>query len=532
MRSGRGETTLARYMRWAAVLIPLAVIVYLAGAQLARFWATPVSPDIPTTPLTRARVAPLVPGGAADGTIEPRRMDNWWLRARTDEAYLAGQDGTTSTVTAMPGAIAECHDYTVLEDDVLWNVALAFGVTVDAIVDANDHLTSADAIYPGMVLCIPGAPPTPTPLSEGYYAVQAGDTLWSLAWQFQCTIEDWLDANTATLKSPLDQLDVGQILRIPEHSSLDEPLDCAHHVPERQEVITYVVRSGDNLSCLAQRFGISMATIQWANMDQLSTDPHLIYPGQKLTILPLDAVLHTAAASETLQGIAEQYQVDVADIVAWGPNQLAPTSELTAGWEIVIPNGVPPLHLWGLPTERPPLVSETPSPSVPDTTPPSTTPDGSSPQGAFLSRHDPWYLLSWYDTGYCLDPPPGRGWSGRLFWPTDGQDIDADRGFRGGHPAIDILASLGSPVYAAETGVVIWAGYNTWGYGNLVVLDHGGGWLTLYVHLGRVYVDCGQAVGRGEVIGTVGQSGSSSFPHLHFEVRRDGFNFNPLDWLP
>jgi murein DD-endopeptidase MepM/ murein hydrolase activator NlpD len=52
------------------------------------------------------------------------------------------------------------------------------------------------------------------------------------------------------------------------------------------------------------------------------------------------------------------------------------------------------------------------------------------------------------------------------------------------------------------------------------------------VHLDSVYADCGQTVGRGEVIGTVGQTGSSSFPHLHFEVRRSGFNFNPLDWLP
>jgi len=458
-------------------------------------------------------------------------MDNWRFDARMDEAYLTRQGATTRTITATHEASAECRDYTVLAGDVLWDIALAFGVTVDAIVDANDHVTSADAIYPGMVLCIPDAPLTPTPFPEGYYIVQFGDTLWSLAWEFQCTIEDWLDANAATLESPLDPLDVGQVLRIPEHSSLDEPLNCAR-APERQQVITHVVRSGDSLSCLAQRFGISMATIQWANMNQLSTDPHLVYPGQKLTILPVDGVLHTAAASETLESIAEQYQVDVADIVAWGPNELAPASALTAGWKIVIPNGVPPLHLWGLPTERLPSVSAPLSPLAPDVTPPSTAPDESAALGVLLSRHDPWYLLSWYDTGYCPNPRPGWGWGGRLSWPTDGHAIDPDRGFRKGHPATDILASLGSPVYAAETGVVIWAGYNTWGYGNLVILDHGGSWLTFYVHLDSVYVDCGQAVSRGEVIGTVGQTGSSSFPHLHFEVRRNGFNFNPLDWLP
>jgi murein DD-endopeptidase MepM/ murein hydrolase activator NlpD len=522
MRSGRQRALFARYLRWAAVLIPLVGIAYLAGAQLARFWATPVPRHIPATPTTPARVDSLVPGGVANGTSEPGRMDRWRFYARTDEACRTRPDAPSRTVTATPEAIAECHDYTVLKGDVLWDIALAFGVTVDAIVDANDHLASADAIDPGMVLCIPDPPPTPTPLPEGYYVVQVGDTLWSLAWEFQCTMEDWLDANAVALGSPLDHLDVGQILRIPEHSSLDERPNCVR-VRERQQVITYLVRSGDNLSCLAQRFGISMATIQWANMDQLSTDPHLVYPGQRLTILPLDGVLHAIAQGETLEGIAEQYQVDAADIVAWVPNELVPQSKLTAGWEIVIPNGVPPLHLWGLPAERPPSVSATPSPSASDE---------SMPLGALRSRHDPWYLLSWYDTGYCANPPPGWGWSGRLSWPTDGHEIDIDRGFRRGHPAIDILASLGSPVYAAETGVVIWAGYNTWGYGNLVVLDHGGGWLTLYVHLDSVYADCGQAVSRGEVIGTVGQTGSSSFPHLHFEVRRSGFNFNPLDWLP
>ena len=222
MRSGRRRAPFARYLRWAVVLIPLAGIGYLAGARLARFWATPVPRHTPATPTSPTWVDSLAPGGVADGTSEPGRMDRWRFYARTDEAYRALPDVSPRTVTVPPEAIAECHDYTVLEGDALWDIALAFGVTVDAIVDANDHLASADAIDPGMVLCIPDPPPTPTPLPEGTYVVQVGDTLWSLAWEFQCTIEDWLDANAATLGSPLDRLDVGQILRVPEHSSLDE----------------------------------------------------------------------------------------------------------------------------------------------------------------------------------------------------------------------------------------------------------------------------------------------------------------------
>jgi len=597
------------------LVIALAITAYLAGAQLARLWATPLAQQMPTTPTAISRAESLVPGETAYGTLGPEMMGIWQfyadagqfatleirvdpLDASSPEAgfglELTGPEGVllvheagsvslppyveqtlptggnyrvrviplsgslgryslrliltdeahltviTSTVPATLEPTAECRAYTVVEDDTVWSIALAFGVTVEAIVDANDHLTSPDAIYPGMVVCIPAPPPTPTPLPEGYYVVQPGDTLWSLAWKFQCTIEDWILANAGTLESPFDPLGVGQVLRIPEHSSLDDPLNCAR-VPDRQEVITYVVQSGDNLSCLEHKFGISMATIQWANIDLLREGPDLIYPGQILTILPLDGVLHTVVEGDTLESIAEQYQVEVADIVAWGPNEIVPESKLAVGQEIVIPNGVAPLHLWSPPAEPPPPTFATPSPAAPDATPSPTAPDVTpppavpgepAPPGALPSRHDPWYLLSWYDAGYCPNSPPGWGWSGSLSWPVYGGQVDQSRIFTPWHPAIDIDAPVGTPVYASATGVAIWAGYNTWGYGNLVILDHGNGWQTLYSHLADVHVGCGQSAAKGETIGTVGETGQASCPHLHFELRRHGYNYNPLNWLP
>lgn len=145
------------------------------------------------------------------------------------------------------------------------------------------------------------------------------------------------------------------------------------------------------------------------------------------------------------------------------------------------------------------------------------------------------YINPWAYTddrcGNCKNSPAGHGWRGHINWPTESHDIHPDRGFRKGHPAIDIDTAIGSPVYAAETGVVIWAGYSYYGYGNLIILDHGGGYQTLYAHLEDVEIACNTSVTRGQHIGNVGVTGNSSFPHLHFEVRENGLSCNPLIWL-
>ena len=565
--------------------------------------------ELPASGTYRVRIVPL------SGSL-----GRYSLRlSLTGEAPVTRPEAITTAATATLEATPVCRTHhTVVEGDSLWAVAQAFNVTYEAIVEANDHVTPPyDSIDVGLVLCIPAPPPTPTPLPEGYYVVQNGDTLGSLAWKFEYTIEDWIAANAGALESHADYLGVGEVLRIPEHSSLDDPLKCAR-VPDRQEVVTYAVQSGDTLWCLANKFGITMATIRWANRGVLTDDPDVLALGIELRILPLDGVLHIVTEGETLESIAERSMVEVADIVDWNPNDLTPESELTAGQEVVIPNGEPPLHVWAppdpavtpqppgvtpspsvsdatpspaapgvtpqppgvtpspsvsgvtpLPTEpgvtpqppgmtpSPPVSDVTPPPTAPGATPPPpgttpsppvsdvtplptapgatplpTAPAGATSPGAIQSRHDPWYALSDYDTGYCSSRAAGGGWSGSLSWPVRGGQVDQSRIFVPWHPAIDIDAPVGVPVYAAETGVAIWAGNNTWGYGNLIILAHGGGWQTYYAHLTDVYAGCGQTVTKGELIGTVGETGQSSVPHLHFELRRGTHNHNPLDRLP
>jgi len=118
-----------------------------------------------------------------------------------------------------------------------------------------------------------------------------------------------------------------------------------------------------------------------------------------------------------------------------------------------------------------------------------------------------------------------------MAWPANGP-VTSGFGFRWGrlHSGIDIGAGEGSPVEAAKGGTVIMAGYNG-GYGNCVIIDHGGGISTLYAHLSRIGTGQGAVVKQGERIGSVGSTGNSTGAHLHFEVRVGGSAENPMRYL-
>ncbi|MDQ3980319.1 MAG: peptidoglycan DD-metalloendopeptidase family protein [Actinomycetota bacterium] len=134
--------------------------------------------------------------------------------------------------------------------------------------------------------------------------------------------------------------------------------------------------------------------------------------------------------------------------------------------------------------------------------------------------------------GVPVGPAPRGASGGGLAWPADG-GVSSPFGFRWGrlHAGIDIDSGYGAPIRAAKAGVVIMAGYNG-GYGNCIIVDHGGGLTTLYAHQSRMVASDGQSVSRGEVIGYVGGTGNVTGPHLHFETRVGGAPQNPLNFLP
>jgi murein DD-endopeptidase MepM/ murein hydrolase activator NlpD len=121
--------------------------------------------------------------------------------------------------------------------------------------------------------------------------------------------------------------------------------------------------------------------------------------------------------------------------------------------------------------------------------------------------------------------------SAGLIWPVQGP-VTSPFGWRWGrmHEGIDIGVGYGTPIHAAAAGTVIYCGWES-GYGNLVVVDHGGGVATAYGHQSSIAAACGQQVAQGQVIGYVGCTGHCFGPHLHFEVRVNGNPVDPLGYL-
>lgn len=253
-------------------------------------------------------------------------------------------------------------------------------------------------------------------------------------------------------------------------------------IPDRPriELITYIVEAGDTLYGIADKYHVSVETLMWAN--GLEQNPDLLRLGQELVVLPVNGVYHTVVAGDTVESVATKYKAKPQDIISFPLNNLAPKNPaLTVGQKIVVPGGSKPYIARQVAVYSGPV-----------------------PQGV------------------------GRS-SGRLVWPASG---GITQGYRAYHRAIDIGSYTGNPVKAADSGYVAAAGWSNVGYGYYVVLDHGNGVQTLYAHLNRFFVNAGDSVGQGTVIGHVGSTGNSTGPHLHFEVIAGGVQQNPFNYLP
>jgi murein DD-endopeptidase MepM/ murein hydrolase activator NlpD len=116
----------------------------------------------------------------------------------------------------------------------------------------------------------------------------------------------------------------------------------------------------------------------------------------------------------------------------------------------------------------------------------------------------------------------------KMNWPTVGYRITQYYSWR--HTAVDIANKTGTPIYAADSGTIEYAGWGT-GYGNQIVINHGGGKKTRYAHLSKFYISKGQEVTKGQAIGAMGSTGWSTGPHLHFEVIINNVKYNPLNYI-
>lgn len=245
----------------------------------------------------------------------------------------------------------------------------------------------------------------------------------------------------------------------------------------------YTVQENDTIASIAAQFNISSNTILWAN--GLSTSD-VIKVGDHLTILPVTGVLHTVQSGDTISGIAQKYDVAGDEIIEY--NSLGDGSRLSIGQKIIVPDGD------GSPIKAPSVVSS----------------------NTQVAR----------DATSSGPTPPPKTASGEGFvWPTTTKHIS--QYFKWGHTGIDIDNRSRPAVYAAASGTVEYAGW-LGAYGNLIIVNHGGGLTTYYAHLEKFYVSKGQSVSKGDAIAKMGSTGRSTGPHVHFEVRRNGRPTNPL----
>ena len=284
-------------------------------------------------------------------------------------------------------------------------------------------------------------------------------------------------------------------------SVIDRRADLHTIIPNRpnEAVRTYTVDKGDSVFGIASQFKIKPESVLWANYSQLNDNPDVISLGMVLNIPPVDGVLYTWKEGDTLESVAGQFKVSPEAIISWTGNDIDLTAPAIApGTQVMVPGGQREFRQWIIPT---------------------------------IARGHAGVSPSVYGAGACEGGYSGAYGSGGFIWPAGNHSLSGND-YWSGHLGIDIAAGEGAPVYAADAGVVVFAGWSTGGYGNMVMIDHGNGYQTVYGHLSSVKVGCGQSVGPGSIIGFAGSTGNSTGAHLHFEVRYEGGFVNPWYVLP
>jgi LysM repeat protein len=266
---------------------------------------------------------------------------------------------------------------------------------------------------------------------------------FSRSWQ---NLPEFIFVNENSLKSYLPPAFVsGQVLG----AMIEEP-------EPKKEIQEYIVEEGDTLSSIAEKFGISLETILWANdLNKNSA----IKPGQKLIILPVDGVLHEVRSGDTLSEIAKKYQAKIEDIISF--NELESPDDIYIGDILIIPGGK-------MPSPKP-----APQPLTP------------------LAQ------------GYFICPVAGGC---RI---TQGLHWDNAVDFSNGR--------CGEPILSAAGGTVLKAGWQRKA-GNYIKILHPNGVVTMYGHLQTIFVSPGEQVSQGQIIGTMGATGRATGCHLHFDV--------------
>lgn len=280
-------------------------------------------------------------------------------------------------------------------------------------------------------------------------------------------------------------------------SSILRELQLKTNIPERPryDSVIYRVTRGDAMLSIADEYKITSETILYVNK-QLEDNPHNLKPGMELTIPPVDGLYYEWQDGDTFETVAEKFDTTPEEIINFPGNRVDLTDpEIEPGTLAMIPGGSRELRNWAADLQT----------------------AGRSNNGSTGTSD--------FGGNACGGGPVSSG----LGWPADDHSLSGNP-YGPGHLGIDISAPEGSNVYAAGSGVVTMAqgGYN-YGYGNVIQIDHGNGYVTVYAHLSQINIGVCTPVGQGTLIGYSGNTGNSFGAHLHFEIRIGGTNVNPYD---
>ncbi len=310
---------------------------------------------------------------------------------------------------------------------------------------------------------------------------------------------------------------------------------------------TYIVRDGDTLFTVARRAGVPTRALIDANR---LNPPYALEAGTRLAIPNVN--VHEVRSGDTVSQLAQRYGVPMRELVR--VNAIEPPYTIRVGQRLVIPETARPESVRNVvptPAPAPVVVAVAPPSPQPQSQPPAvvSTP-APAPQAATAPAAPaapvPAPQIASVPPAAAPTPPPAPAnppaappgsdttvSAGRMLWPVRGV-VTSDFGPKPGglqNDGVNIAAPRGTPFRAAESGVVIYAGNELRGFGNLLLLRHEGGIVTAYAHADELLVQRGDQVRRGQTIGRVGATGNVTTPQLHFEVRRGTRAVNPIEFL-
>ena len=274
----------------------------------------------------------------------------------------------------------------------------------------------------------------------------------------------------------------------------------------------YVVQRGDSVYRIARAQDVPIRSLIDANNLK---PPYDIYPGQKLRIP--HGRFHVVQRGETVYSISRRYNVDMASLT--NLNRIPPPYEIQVGQKLQIP---------GRGETR--FASNVPTPQARPSSTRQASGDTRTAMALPLQRPGQRTVAPTSAPRVAKDPlpaPPAA--TGRFVWPVRGKVISSYGPKASGlhNDGINIAVPEGTPVHAAQTGVVAYAGNELKGYGNLLLIRHSDGWVTAYAHNSKLLVKRGDKVVRGQKVALAGKTGSVVTPQLHFEIRKGAKALDP-----